>query len=139
MTESEGTSEKHEPKQKSSSKKARSPVERAIVWGLIAICAVVVVIEFRAKTGYESSLEYIQNRVNAYNSAEVAEDVPALNLSEMKQHLSGGPSLSEVSKSALGERLRTLKWFSLFKKYELTIVVTNDTDEAVVFRVKSGE
>lgn len=109
------------------------------MWGLIAIFAVVVVIEFRAKRGYDSSLAYIQQRVDEYNSAGDGENAPLLKISEVKDHLSGGPSFGELQKPPLGERTLSLKWLSLFKRYELILVVNNDTDEGVVFNVRPAE
>jgi hypothetical protein len=135
MTQSDNPSKPKTP----SEKPARNPVERAIVWGLIGISAVVVVIEFRAKRGYDSSLAYIQKRVNESNGAGDTENAPALKLSEVKEHLSGGPSLSKVNKSPLGEKTMTLKWLSLFKRYELILVVNNGTDGGLVFNVRPAE
>jgi hypothetical protein len=139
MTQADSAPEKKTSEKKSSSKKSRNPVERAIVWGLIAIAAVVAVIEFRAKRGYDSSLAYIQQRVDEYNSAGDAEDVPPLKLSEVKQHLSGGPSFGELKKPPVGASTLSLKWLSLFKRYELILVVNKGTDEGIVFNVRPAE
>lgn len=121
---------------RSSQKPSRSPAERAIVWALIVIGIGLVAFELRARHGYNSALEFIQNRVDAYNAAGDGENVPELKLAEVKQNLSGGPTLGEIKESNLGMKTLTLKWSSLFKNYELTLVVNNDTEEALVFNVK---
>jgi hypothetical protein len=134
MTQPDSTSA--EKSSSTSKKPARNPVERAIVWGLIAIAGGVAAWEYRAKSGYDSSLEYIQKRVNAVNGAGDTENQPALKVGEVKEHLSGGPTVSEMTKSAQGDKLVNLKWPSLFKKYELVLVVNNNTDNAVVYNVR---
>ena len=123
----------------SSKKPARNPVERVIVWGVIAVSLVVVAIEFRAKRGYDSSLAYIQQRVDDYNDAGDQENVAPLRMTELKEQLSGGPSLGAVEKSTYGERTMSIRWFSLFKHYELILVVNNDTDQGIVFNVKPAD
>jgi len=117
-------------------KPGRNPVERVIVWGLIAIAGGLAAWEYRAKAGYDSSLEYIQQRVDEVNGAEDTENPTALKMSDVKEHLSGGPAVSEMQKSPLGEKTVNLKWPSLFKQYELILVVNNDTDNAVVYNVR---
>lgn len=114
----------NKPPEASNGKKSRSPIERLIVWGIIAIALGIVFIEFRAQKGYTATMEALSN---AYDSA-----TKRLPLTEVEALMSGGPSkavkLEDDSKTHY-----VYSWFSIFKgkDYVLNVITTKDTVPAM--------
>ena len=99
------------------SKKQRSPVERVIVWIVIAVMVVVLGIEARAKLGYDKSIAHIEKRVD--------EAKGGLLLAELKTELSGGPSFSPMLRPRRSRnQYCVVEWFSVFKEYRLMLSCT---------------
>lgn len=96
-----------------SQKKQRSPIERLIVWGLIATLLVVVFIEYRASTNFNAAQAYLSDAV---------ERQPGPTLDEVKSKISGasvGPKLTDK----FGTDEYEFAFFSLFKSdtYKLRV------------------
>ena len=102
----------------SSEKKKRSPVERMIVWGLIAAMLVVVVIEYRASTNFNAAQNYLM---------EV--DVKRPTLDEVKSELSGA-NFSEKRVDKVGTDEYEISFTSLFKAndYKLRIYMMEQSE-----------
>lgn len=94
-------------------KKKRSPIERMIVWGLIAAMLVVVVIEYLASKNFNATQDYLTKAV---------ETQPTPTLDEMKSKISGA-SIGPKQKDKLGTDEYELTFFSLFKSeaYKLRV------------------
>ncbi|HBL45334.1 MAG TPA: hypothetical protein DDZ90_18295, partial [Planctomycetaceae bacterium] len=88
-------------------KKKRSPVERAIVWGLIAVALLVVLIEWNARAGYSKTLAALQERIELSDK----QNGEAFLLDEAKTMISGFP-LGKEELTNKGKRLQ-YHWFSL--------------------------
>ena len=108
-----------QPVESTSGKKSRSPIERTIVWGIIAIALGIVFIEFRAQKGYTATLEALSN---AYDAATKRMPLP-----EVEALMSGGPSRS-VKTDDESKTHYVYSWLSIFKRndYVLNIITTKD-------------
>tara|TARA_R110002072_G_scaffold303140_2_gene495647 strand:+ start:17747 stop:18547 length:801 start_codon:yes stop_codon:yes gene_type:complete len=109
-----------------SDKPPRNPVERVIVWGLIAALLVVAGIEARAQRGYTMSL-------NAFQAAFADSEEVEISLDEARQLMVLGPT--EVKSPKRFGPLHyydyyRFSWFSLFKSgdYEITLKVTDNEE-----------
>ena len=107
-------------------KPPRNPVERVIVWGLIAALLVVVGVEARAKRGYTMSL-------NAFQTAFADSEEVEISLDEARQLMVLGPAEVKAPKEHGAFHYYDyyqFSWPSLFKSgdYEITLKVT-DNDE----------
>ena len=109
-------------------KKKRSPVERAIVWGLIAVALLVVLIEWNARAGYSKTLAALQERIELSDK----QNGEAFLLDEAKTMISGFP-LGKEELTNKGKRLQ-YHWFSLFRSYDIQL--TTD-DEDIVLALKT--
>ncbi|MEP3482730.1 MAG: hypothetical protein ABJZ55_26030 [Fuerstiella sp.] len=96
-----------------SQKKKRSPIERLIVWGLIAMLLVVVLIEYRASNNFNAAQEYL---------SEAVERKPTPTIDEMKARISGA-SIGQKQTDEFGTEEYELAFFSLFKSdtYKLRV------------------
>ena len=105
--------------------KPRNPVERAIVWGLIAVLVGVMLFEAKQKYAYTPSL----NRITA---AFKDDGEKSFKLSEVRQMLSGSPKETEIVSKGKFNRTIELQWLSLFKEYRLQLIVEKNVDDPVV-------
>lgn len=96
-----------------SPKKKRSPAERLVVWGLIAVLLVVVLIEFRASTNFNAAQEYLSDAVERH---------PTPTIDEVKSKISGA-SVGPKETDKLGTDEYEFAFFSLFKSdtYKLRV------------------
>ncbi|WP_145451877.1 tetratricopeptide repeat protein [Gimesia panareensis] len=109
-------------------KKKRSPIERALVWGLIAVALLVVLIEWNARSGYSKTLAALQERIELSDQQNGA----PFPLDEARTMVSGFP-LGKEELTDRGKRLQ-YHWFSLFRTYDLQL--TTD-DEDIVLGLKT--
>ncbi len=109
--------------------KGRSPIERAIVWGLIVILLAVVGIEYYARASYDSTLNGLEDAIEA-----TADNDIGLPLSEARKSISGLYSESEMAEISYLEREVEYKWFSLFKDYQMLLRVEASGDDPSVTR-----
>lgn len=100
--------------------KSRSPVERAIVWTLIAGLCVVLGIEYLSQRGYNST------RVALEELLENPEAMVAM--SKVRTLISGSPSETQAKGKKRGTEVIELRWFSLFKHYQVDLTI--EADEA---------
>ncbi|MBL6705657.1 MAG: hypothetical protein ISQ06_06060 [Planctomycetaceae bacterium] len=111
-------------------KPPRNPVERVLVWGMIAALLVVVGIEARAQRGYTMSL-------NAFQTAFADAEEVQISLDEARRLMVFGPtevkSPKEFGPLHYYDYYR-FSWPSLFKsgEYEITLKVTDNDELAVI-------
>ena len=107
-----------EPKAESNAKsKTRSPIERFLVWGAIAILGLLVFLEFQSQKNFNTAMEWLTK--NEFSSQT---------LTEVKAALKGA---SEFEADATGtETAVGFKWPSLFKTYELVVIFNGDGESA---------
>lgn len=100
-------------------KKKRSPVERLIVWGLIAAMLVVVFIEYRASQGYNAMETYLQAEISKRPTID-----------ELKAKFSSA-SVSDKQKDAMGTEEVEFSFFSIFKAdaYKLRVQLLEVSDD----------
>lgn len=101
-------------------KKKRSPLERFIVWGLIAALLVVVLIEFLASKNFNAAGEYLETSIGKRPT-----------LDEVKANCSGA-SFGTKQKDKLGTEEVELSFFSIFKSadYKLRLQFLDVPDNA---------
>ena len=108
-----------------SNAKQRSPVEKCLVWGGIAILAGVVFIEYRAKTAFDSAMTWLGDHENSNPKIE-----------EVRSALAGATEGKE------SEEAVSFNWFSLFKSkdYEIICDLQKKDDNLVMtgFYTKAG-
>ena len=121
---SESHAETGGSKAAASQPKPRNPVERAIVWGLIGAMTVVIGIEYRAKSGYEGTIEMIRVQLGKDGGT-------ALPMKEARALFGGGPSETEIRRNSTNQFIE-LKWFSLFKDYRLELMVEMDDENPML-------
>ena len=108
--------------------KSRSPVERVVVWGLIAALIVVLGIEGYAKTTYDSTLSTLKSKID---ESEASGDVT---LTQAQGYVRGAYRRAE-SQDKRGKRV-VFRWFSLFKQY---IVQLNATQQDIVLSYETPD
>jgi hypothetical protein len=97
--------------------KARSPVERALVYGFIVVLIVLVGVEAKGKFAHKSAVDTITARLRTVENSKTAAEITEVDI----QHELGGrkPLLTEYyTKSASGifaasKKLEVYSWFSL--------------------------
>ncbi|NOX56100.1 MAG: EF-hand domain-containing protein [Planctomycetes bacterium] len=99
--------------------KKRSPVERAIVWGVIVVLAIVAVIEWRARRSFSQAVEGIRAALRA--SDESLDDV-TLEEAEAMIH---GAKLEPAPKQGPYD-VRLYRWKGLLRTYTLRLQVAQD-------------
>ena len=118
--------------------KKRSPVERALVWSLIAGGLVVAGVEGAAKYGYDTTRVSVQELI-----ARDPEGV--VKLSEVQKLVSGVSSRTESDGTLVGgiAARRTLKyrWFSIFKpeEYQITLSVEAGEEDPLVLNFETSK
>jgi len=113
--ESQSGSTPQEPE----TKKPRSPVERAIVWGGIAVLLVVVIVEAKARQGYDHALNEITARIS-----EVEDTDGAVNEAIVAEVFGGRKPASSGqahNTSSGAKRVDIYRWDSLFKARALYV------------------
>lgn len=110
-----------DPPKPAAVKKARSPVEKTIVWGGIVLLVGLVAVQAHARFGYEMSLKNLQSRVNSDDDR----DGQPLYLNDVPSLLVGFPSKS-LEEDRHWQAV-TYKWQGLGKSY--TIRMPYDTSE----------
>lgn len=106
---------------KSSEAKPRNPIERILVWGGICLLLGIVLVEFLAKRGYDSTYAALTEL-----SKDDTREVP---LAEAQSAVALFPSMEKVA--AEGDSNVTeyrYSWFSIFKsgQYEISLQVADD-------------
>ena len=101
-------------------KKKRSPVERAVVWGVISAFLIVILIEGNARYGFSSTLAELQNRIGQQDNGKGQEFL----LVEAKEMVKGFP-YGEERLTKRGKQLQ-YRWFSLFRTFALQLSMDND-------------
>lgn len=94
---------------------ARHPLERAIVWGVIALGVVVIAIEGRARLAYAQSLSRIQAALDAAEQQELS----SFHVDQLPEMIAGSPSVSDESHRF--HQMRHYQWNGLFKQYGLHV------------------
>lgn len=112
----------HEPgpsMQNSVAAKKRSPVERVIVWGGIVLMLGVLLIEYRAKTGYDTTISAL------LSLSDTNGDVT---MEEARQKMTGFTSVNGPVPNADGQDVYTYRWFSILKwgTYEVSLTSSKD-------------
>ena len=116
-------------------KKRRNPVERAIVWSLIAILVAAVAWEGWGRFGYSRTLSKWQNAIAA---AEQAPDSQGLTLAQAEELITGSPEKS-LDEAASGRQVVTYRWNSLFgREYAILVSVTNGDPQEIVGLESAG-
>jgi hypothetical protein len=106
-------------------KAPRSPVERTLVWGGIAVLLAVLLIELRAQQGYSHTLQALSTHLDSDDA-----DMP---LAEAKSLLALSPALSAPVPVAGTDEIKC-SWFSLFKKgqYEITLIISREKEPVLL-------
>ena len=109
--------------------KKRSPAERVIVWGAIAILLVVVAIEWRAQHGYKQALAAVSDVLQA--SDATGDDVT---LPDVEKLMAGAKAESAPSQGRF--EVLTYEWNGLFRSYMLRLQIEPE-DPPLVLAVDS--
>jgi len=116
--------------------KKRSPVERAIVWSMIAGLLVIVGIEATAKNGYDSTRTAVQDRISSDPEGDVSySEVQTLLTGYFSEVQADGPRVGGIATS----QYITYRWFSLFKNYELRLTIETGEDDPLVLGFETPE
>ncbi|MDA0835111.1 MAG: hypothetical protein O2955_10195 [Planctomycetota bacterium] len=112
----------------------RSPIERAVVWGLIAVLLVIVAWEFTAHLGYTKALRGLQERI-----PKVDEGVP-FPMTDVPPIMGGKTPTSqdEINDPDFGRSLRTVyEWNGPIRKRAIFLMLTPESESHVIgFRTK---
>jgi len=110
--------------QTASEKPSRNPLEKMVVWGVIAIGLVIVGIEARGKLGYDQTLSGLSQKMKEID--ESGDDSQALTYDSAQSYLKFGPTISEEEPFGRLRKSRTLEWFSLAKEYKMKLILDED-------------
>lgn len=117
-----------EPPKSESDRTRRSPVERALVWGTIAVLALAAAYQAAGRFGYTRTL-------TAWNAAlEAAEDADnpePFTLSEAESLASGFHSKSLLEKKGQWH-VKAYRWGSLWNRYEIVLKCLPGDDPQVI-------
>ncbi|MBC8113241.1 MAG: hypothetical protein H7062_02595 [Candidatus Saccharimonas sp.] len=106
-------------------KKPRSPVERVIVWGGIAILLGVLAFEARQKYSYDPTVGQLRKVFSEETEKYVK-------LSEIRPMIAGSPSEVKTPHERRSYQRIDLKWPSLFKDYRVQLIVESEGDDPLV-------
>ncbi|MEK6257230.1 MAG: hypothetical protein AABP62_01305 [Planctomycetota bacterium] len=106
-------------------KKPRSPVERVIVWGGIAILLGVLAFEARQKYSYDPTVGHLRKVFSEDTEKYVK-------LSEIRPMIAGSPSEVKTPHERRSYQRIDLKWPSLFKDYRVQLIVESEGDDPLV-------
>ena len=129
-----GVSPKPGPESSIAAKPRRSPVERVIVWGGIAILLVLLAIQGRARLGYAWTLSRLQSRLALDDGPEArplyAKDVDPLVMGwplRTTEHVSERLDVVEYS------------WHGLLSSYSISVHYDPTDAEPAVYEVLTGD
>jgi hypothetical protein len=96
------------------------------VWGVIALLLGVVVVEYRAKQGYDATISNLQS------ASDGTRDV---SMDEARKLVVGASRVTGPVANAQGLETYTYSWFSLFRSrmYQLTLVTARDQKTLLTF------
>ncbi|MBW3539710.1 MAG: EF-hand domain-containing protein [Planctomycetes bacterium] len=120
--------------------KKRSPIERIVVWVLIVGLLVVVGLEWRARHGYNTTMEDVQAAVDEAAAAK-STDAKGLTLAGAQDLISSSPSARRDKVNGLP--VQVLKWRGpvgslLGREYELHLVLSSaDAKDPIVLGVST--
>ena len=116
------------PRSQPAPARKRSPIERAIVWGLILVLLIVGGLEARARFGYKGTLDALEG-----------DDVKLGKLSTLRDSIKFWPS--EEKMDIHGRPVLILEWFSLLNVYRIALLVdsTQTDDPSVLTFQTAGE
>ena len=120
-------------------KKKRSPVERAVVWGLIVALAVAVGLEYRGQAGYAKTLAAIEDALDKNRQENAAS---TLTLEAARELAAMSPSYSEPVEES-GDVYVTARWFTPLgflpgRDYTIYLHLDRATDDAAVVGVSTA-
>jgi hypothetical protein len=100
-------------------RKSRNPVERVVVRVGIVLLLGVVYLEYRAKQGYDTTLQNLQN---------VTDGTRDVTMEEARRLMVGYSTMQGPTPNAHGFPAYTYSWLSLFRSgtYRLTLVASKD-------------
>lgn len=101
-------------------RRKRHPIERGLVWAVIAILLVLVAVEYRAQRGYSNSVAAIQAA-----TADRELDLPML---EAEQLISMSPGRELTAENGI-ERTYCYSWPSVFKRNQFLLNVVYARDD----------
>lgn len=107
------------------SKKPRSPVERVIVWGGIAVLGCVLAFEARQKYSYDPTVSQLRKAFSEDTEKYVK-------LSEIERMISGSPTRVTAPHDKKAYNTIDMKWPSLFKDYRVQLIVENEGTDPLV-------
>ncbi|MFG0332779.1 MAG: hypothetical protein ACF8TS_05385 [Maioricimonas sp. JB049] len=108
-------------------KKSRSPVERVVVYGMIAILLVLVSIQAHARFGYTMTLNNLKPLID-----DDLPDAEPLPITEISDHIVGWPTRSEGEVSSTVKSIE-YRWKGLLgKSYGLTLTYNTLTEPYTV-------
>ena len=107
------------------SKKPRSPVERVIVWGGIAILLGILAFEARQKYSYDPTVSQLRKLLSD-------ETEKYMKLSEVRPMIAGSPTEVRTPHDRKAYHKIDLKWPSLFKDYRVQLIVESEGDDPLV-------
>lgn len=108
-----------------SSKPPRNPVERLIVWGGIAIISGITLMEAHAKTGHSWTITRLKKEFSDENDRYAS-------WSRVQTFISGYPTHKPVSTGSTTRKNVLLTWPSLFKTYQIELVMENEGTDPLV-------
>lgn len=97
-------------------KKPRSPVERVVVWGGIAVLLVLAAYQARARVGYSMTLSALQDRLEE----DEGSDAKQLLLKDLDSYIVGWPSRKQDESSAHKGQIE-LTWPGLSASYGIVV------------------
>lgn len=115
-------------------KKPRSPIEKFLVRGGIALLLMLVAVQAHARLGYERSLQKLQTRLAAEDSSAQASP---LKISELPQCIVGWPSRSIHEDRHW--HLVVYKWRGLTKTFEIRMQYDSSEAEPVVMGLETAD
>ena len=119
--------------QAASPQKTRSPVERILVWGLIAGLVVLVGLQARARFAYTSTLKSLVSAVRESDRHPAADP---LTLANARKLITGSPAVSNEKEER--NKVVVYTWKGLLKSYSIRITITDDENPEVLSVVTPG-
>ena len=110
-------------------KKPRSPVERVIVWGGIAVLGCLTLFEARQKYSYDPTV----GQLKVVLKEVLIDGGEPVKLSEVRKVIYGSPLETPMPDERNIYRQIQLKWPSLVKDYRVNLVVEAKGDDPIVF------
>jgi len=121
--------ESGQPESALATKKKRSPIERALVWGGIIAMLVVVYVEWSSRQGFDGAMASLESAVHKTDAEGSAKGLP---VADVPNHIKGYATRGEEARD--GTKKVTYQWPSLFKVYKIGLTIN---DEGNVILVES--